>query len=86
MTIAAVGFDPLGLPRGEFSGSAAVVETQRILLRLAAADPQANLLTLYDASCTCRKMGFWENSPTPRLFILLAIIMFRNTEWQHKWL
>ena len=67
MTIAAVGIGPLGLPRGEFSGSAAVVETQRILLRLAAADPQADILTLYEASCTCRKMGFWEKRPVSAL-------------------
>jgi hypothetical protein len=76
MTIAAVGIGPLGLPRGEFSGSAAVVETQPILLRLEAADPQADLLTLYEASCTCRKMGFWEKLPDPSNTQILETLLY----------
>jgi hypothetical protein len=65
MTIAAVEFGPLGLPRDEFSGSAAVVETQCILLRFAAANPQAGPLTLFEVACACRKMDFWEKLPGP---------------------
>ena len=67
MLVTAVGFGPLGLPRDEFSGSAAVVETQRILLRFAAAEPQTGPLTLFEVACAGRKMDFLEKLSDPSI-------------------
>ncbi|GAG40672.1 unnamed protein product, partial [marine sediment metagenome] len=39
--------------------------TQRILLRPAAAEPQAGPVTLFEDACAGRKMGFREKLPDP---------------------
>ena len=77
MTIAAVGFGPLGLPRDEFSGFAAVVETQCILLRFAAADAKVGPLTLFEVACAFRnKKCFRENLPDPSNRLLSKDIQY----------
>jgi hypothetical protein len=43
------------------------IGTQHILLRLAAAQPLAGLLTLAENTCAWRKMGFREKLPEPSI-------------------